>query len=320
MVKKIGILTSGGDAPGMNAAVIGAIKAGCALNKDMYVVYDGYKGLITNNFKKVDSKFIEEKMNVGGTAIKTARLPEFKEESVRAKAVEALKNEGVEALIVIGGDGSYMGAKKLTEMGINCIGIPGTIDNDIASSDYTVGFDTALNTVVEAIDRVRETMTSHNRCGIIEIMGNHCPDLTIFAGLATNADEIFTVDHPLEDKAALYERMNKAYDEGRDSFIILVAEKLLNTKELEKDLNENTKWEARATVLGHIQRGGKPTAMERVNAFRMGAYAVSLLDEGIGGVCVGLHENKLVYTDIYDALKLERDKHLEFYKLHDLVK
>ncbi len=320
MVKKIGILTSGGDAPGMNSTVIGAIKAGIALNKEMYVVYDGYKGLISNNFKKVDKHFIEEKMNVGGTAIKTARLPEFKEESVRAKAVEALKNEGIEALIVIGGDGSYMGAKKLTEMGINCVGLPGTIDNDIASSDYTIGFDTALNTVVNAIDNVRDTMTSHNRCGIIEIMGNHCPDLTIFAGIATNADEVFTCDHPLENKEALYNRMNKALEEGRESYIILVAEKLLDTKQLEKEINENTNWEARATILGHIQRGGKPTAMERVNSFRMGAYAVELLDQGIGGVCVGIHENKLVYTDIYEALKLERDKHMDFYKLHDLVK
>ena len=192
MLKKIGILTSGGDAPGMNATVIGAIKAGIALNKDMYVVYDGYKGLIEKNFKKVDKHFIEDKLTSGGTAIKTARLPEFKEEEVRKVAVKDMKEEGIEALIVIGGDGSYMGAKRLTEMGINCIGLPGTIDNDIASSDYTIGFDTALNTVVNAIDQIRDTMTSHNRCAVVEIMGNKCPDLTSFAAIATNADEVFT--------------------------------------------------------------------------------------------------------------------------------
>ncbi len=320
MVKKIGILTSGGDAPGMNSTIIGAIKAGISLNKEMYVVYDGYKGLINNHFEKVSKNFIEEKMNVGGTAIKTARLPEFKEESVRQKAVDALKNEGIEALIVIGGDGSYMGAKKLTEMGINCVGLPGTIDNDIASSDYTIGFDTALNTVVNAVDNVRETMTSHNRCGIIEIMGNHCPDLTIFAGIATNADEIFTCDHPLTDKEALYQRMKQAKENGKESFIILVAEKLMDVDQLAKDISQNTPWEARATILGHIQRGGKPSAMERVNSFRMGAYAVELLDKGIGGVCVGIHENKLRYIDIYEALKLSRDKHIDLYQLHDLIK
>ena len=320
MLTKIGILTSGGDAPGMNATVIGAIKAGIALNKDMYVVYDGYKGLIEKNFKKVDKHFIEDKLTSGGTAIKTARLPEFKEEEVRKVAVKNMKEEGIEALIVIGGDGSYMGAKRLTEMGINCIGLPGTIDNDIASSDYTIGFDTALNTVVNAIDQIRDTMTSHNRCAVVEIMGNKCPDLTSFAAIATNADEVFTCDHPLDDKNALFDRMEEAKRNGKESYIILVAEKLLDTKELEKELNSKTSWETRLTVLGHIQRGGKPTAMERVNAVKMGAYAVELLDKGIGGVCVGIHENKLRYVDIYDALKLPRDEHRDLYQLHELIK
>ena len=319
MVKKIGILTSGGDAPGMNGAVIGAIKAGIALDKEMYVVYDGYKGLIENNFKKVDASFIEDKLSSGGTVIKTARLPEFKEESVRKVAVENLKKEGIEALIVIGGDGSYMGAKKLSEMGINCVGLPGTIDNDIASSDITIGFDTALNTVVEAVDRIRDTMTSHNRCAVIEIMGNNCPDLTIYGAIACDADEVFTIDHPLTDKEVLFKKMDEKKKSGQEAYIIMVAEKLLDVEALAKEISSSTLWEARHTILGHIQRGGKPTAMERVNAIRMGAYAVELLDKGIGGVCVGFENNELRHIDIYEALELPRNKHIELYELHDLV-
>ncbi len=319
MIKKIGILTSGGDSPGMNAAVIGAIKAGINLGKEMYVVYGGYKGLVTNNFQKVDKHFNEDKLNAGGTAIKTARLPEFKQPETRLKAKEILSKEGIDALIVVGGDGSYMGAKLLTELGINCVGLPGTIDNDITSSDYTIGFDTALNTVVDAIDNIRDTMKSHNRCAVIEIMGNKCPDLTSFAGIATNADEIITIDNPL-DKEAMFERMKKAKEEGRDNYIILVAEKLLDTNTLVKEINDCGVWEARATVLGHIQRGGKPSAMERFNAVRMGVYAVELLNEGVGGVCVGIHENKLWNLPILEAFKLERDKHLDLYKTHELIK
>lgn len=319
MVKKIGILTSGGDAPGMNGAVIGAIKAGIALDKEMYVVYDGYKGLIENNFKKVEASFIEDKLSSGGTVIKTARLPEFKEESVRKVAVENLKKEGIEALIVIGGDGSYMGAKKLSEMGINCVGLPGTIDNDIASSDITIGFDTALNTVVEAVDRIRDTMTSHNRCAVIEIMGNNCPDLTIYGAIACDADEVFTIDHPLNDKEALFKKMDEKKKSGQEAYIIMVAEKLLDVEALAKEISSSTLWEARHTILGHIQRGGKPTAMERVNAIKMGAYAVELLEKGIGGVCVGFENNELRHIDIYEALKLPRNKHMELYELHDLV-
>ncbi len=319
MVKKIGILTSGGDAPGMNGAVIGAIKAGIALDKEMYVVYDGYKGLIENNFKKVNASFIEDKLSSGGTVIKTARLPEFKEESVRKVAVENLKKEGIEALIVIGGDGSYMGAKKLSEMGINCVGLPGTIDNDIASSDITIGFDTALNTVVEAVDRIRDTMTSHNRCAVIEIMGNNCPDLAIYGAIACDADEVFTIDHPLTDKEALFKKMDEKKKSGQEAYIIMVAEKLLDVEALAKEISSSTLWEARHTILGHIQRGGKPTAMERVNAIRMGAYAVELLEKGIGGVCVGFENNELRHIDIYEALELPRNKHMELYELHDLV-
>lgn len=319
MIKKIGILTSGGDSPGMNAAVIGAIKAGINLNKEMYVIFNGYKGLVNNEFKKVTKDYIEDKLNVGGTVIKTARLPEFKDPAVRLKAKEILQKEGIEALIVIGGDGSYTGAKLLTELGINCVGLPGTIDNDITSTDYTIGFDSALNTVVNEIDNVRDTMKSHNRCAVIEIMGNKCPDLTSFAGIATCSDEIITIDNPL-NKEELFERMKKAKENGRDNYIILVSEKLIDSSKLVKEINDRGIWETRLTILGHTQRGGKPSAMERFNAIRMSAYALELLDKGIGGVCVGIVNNKLTYTDIEDALKIERNKHLDLYQLHGLLK
>lgn len=319
MIKKIGILTSGGDAPGMNATLIGAIRTGINLGKEMYVVYDGYKGLVDGNFVRVDKNFAIDKLATGGTVIKTARLPEFKEEKVREKAVKDLKAAGIDALIVIGGDGSYVGAKKLTEMGINCIGLPGTIDNDISSTDYTIGFDTALNTVVKAIDEIGDTMSSHHRCGVVEIMGNNCPDLTTFAGIATNADFIITKDN-LIDKEELFKELRAKKEANQDHVMVLVAEKLLDTDALTKEIEANTGWVARLSVLGHIQRGGVPSAMERYNSIRMGSYAVQLLNEGIGGVCVGIVKNELKYSEIEEALKLERNKHMDLYKFHDLLK
>jgi len=318
MIKKIGILTSGGDAPGMNAAVCGAIHAGHKLGKEMYVVIGGYYGLIHNDIHKVEANFADHALNLGGTIIKTKRLPEFKEENVRKEAVKALKAEGIDALIVVGGDGSYMGAKALTSMGINCVGLPGTIDNDIASSDYTIGFDTALNTVVEAIDKIRETADSHKRCIITEVMGNRCPDLTLYAGIATNADYIITVDKPL-DKEDLIKTLNEKY-ETQDSAMVLLAEKQYNLEELTKFVKENTKWDTRNDILGYIQRGGTPTAMERVNAIRMGTYAVELLDKGIGGVCVGIVNNKITHREIFEALSLERDKHEDLMQVFEYIK
>lgn len=319
MIKKIGILTSGGDAPGMNDALIGAIRVGINLNKEMYVIYDGYKGLINKDIHKVNKDFEFDKLNRGGTIIRTARLPEFKDLEVRKKAVEILKEYEIEALIVIGGDGSYKGAKKLTELGINCIGLPGTIDNDIASTDTTIGFDTALNTVVDAIDKIKDTMSSLRRCAVIEIMGNKCPDLTLYAGIATNADYIITPDKPLNEKD-LIKTLNSKREQKQNCATVLVSEKFMNLDDVTNCIKNNTKWDTRATVLGHIQRGGTPTAMERINAINMAAYAIELLDKGIGGVCVGIVDNHLKYYDINEALELPRNKHEELYKLHELLK
>ncbi len=319
MIKKIGILTSGGDAPGMNDALVGAIRTGINLGKEMYVIYDGYRGLIEKKFVKVDKDFAKDKISCGGTVIKTARLPEFKNIEVREEAVKNLKEEGIDALVVIGGDGSYMGAKRLTEMGINCVGLPGTIDNDIASSDYTIGFDTALNTVVNEIDNIIDTSSSHYRCAVVEIMGNHCPDLTLYAGIATNADLIITKDYQMSTDEII-DVLNKKKEAGQEYALVCVAEKLIDTVQLTKEIATRTKWDTRLTVLGHTQRGGKPSAMERVNAMYMANYAIKLLDQNIGGVCVGLRNNKPTHLPIEEALELENDKHLELYKVHDDLK
>ena len=319
MIKKIGILTSGGDAPGMNAALVGAIKTASKLNKEIYAIYEGYRGILEKKFYKIEPNFLDDYLSKGGTHIKTARLPEFKEEKVRKEAVKILKEEDIDALIVIGGDGSYQGAKKLNDLGILTVGLPGTIDNDIASTDFTIGFDTCLNTVVTAIDNIKDTMQSHNRCGVIEIMGNRCSDLTIYAGVATNADIVITPSNNpnLDDVIAELKEMKS---KDKEYAIVLVAEKYIDTAALLTRIQKETSWDARLTVLGHIQRGGTPSAIERVNAIRMGSYAVTLLNKDIGGVCVGIIDDKLTYFDIDEALKLPNKTHNDLYELFDYIK
>ncbi|MGP1414105.1 MAG: 6-phosphofructokinase [Bacillales bacterium] len=319
MIKKIGILTSGGDAPGMNCAMLGAIRAGCKLGKEMYVVRYGYKGLVDNLIEKVDMNFAQYSAQDGGTVLKSARLPEFKDENVRKQAIENLKSHGIEALIVIGGDGSYMGAKKLTEEGIKCVALPSTIDNDISSTDFTIGFDTALNTVVKCIDDINDTMSSHNRLVVIEVMGNKCGDLTLYAGIATHSNFIITNDRPMEIDQ-LIEQLKYLKTKNPDHVTILVSEKLLDTKALVKRICDETGFDARLQVLGYVQRGGRPSAMERFNSTRMGAYAVRLLNKGIGGVCVGIVHNHLTYQDIYEALAKPRNKHYDLYQDYDVIK
>ncbi|ATZ16213.1 6-phosphofructokinase [Entomoplasma freundtii] len=306
MLRKIGILTSGGDAPGMNAAVAAIIKTGIAKGLEVYVVEDGYKGLVNGCIQKADIAFASEIQSRGGTAIGSARLPEFQELAVREKAVMNLKKFGIEALVVIGGDGSYMGAQRLTEMGINCIGLPGTIDNDIVSSDYTIGFDTALNTIVEAIDRIRDTMQSHNRCDVVEVMGNKCGDLALYAGLATGAEIISTSEDKLSEET-IVSQVKKLSEASKRSVIVLVSEKLYpDVHSLAKKIEEASGYITRATVLGHIQRGGTPSAMDRYLATTMGIFAVEELLKGHGGLYVGQQGNDLVARDIQSTLNMAR--------------
>ncbi|WP_027062943.1 6-phosphofructokinase [Mesoplasma seiffertii] len=305
MIKKIGVLTSGGDAPGMNAAVAGVVKAASAKGIEVYGIKDGYKGLVNGWIEKIDVDFAQEILTRGGTALGSARLPEFKEEAVRQVAVDNLKKAGIEALVVCGGDGSYMGAQRLTEMGINCVGLPGTIDNDIVSSDYTIGFDTALNTIVEAIDRIRDTMQSHNRAAVVEVMGNHCGDLALYAGTATGCEVISTSESQLTEEE-ICQQVKVLAEAGKRSVIVLVSEKLYDANKLAEKVEAVSGYVTRATILGHTQRGGIPTAMDRYLAITSAIYAVEQLANGNGGVYVGLDGNKLVARDIDSTLNMPR--------------
>ncbi len=301
MVKCIGVLTSGGDAPGMNAAVR-AVARTC-LNKGIkvYGVKLGYKGLHDGEFIEFDNHSTRNIINIGGTFLKSARFPEFKQEKVRQEAIEQMKKVGMEALVVIGGDGSYNGALKLTEMGINCIGIPGTIDNDIPDTDFTIGFDTALNTIVDALDKLRDTSSSHQRCTILEVMGRRCGDLAVHAGLACGAESIITSEVGF-DEEELIATLKKSKASDKKHAIVVITEHITDVHALAQRVEDATGFETRANVLGHMQRGGRPSARDRVLASRMGIKAVELLIEGKGGLCVSDVKGEIVGLPIEEVL------------------
>ncbi len=305
MVKCIGVLTSGGDAPGMNAA-IRAVTRTC-LNKGIkvYGVRLGYKGLHEGDFIEFDKHSTRNIINRGGTFLKSARFPEFKEESVRQEAIEQMKKVGMEALVVIGGDGSYQGALALTKMGINCIGLPGTIDNDIPDTDFTIGFDTALNTIVDALDKLRDTSSSHQRCTILEVMGRRCGDLAVHAGLACGAEDIITSESGF-DENELIEALKQSKATDKKHALVVITEHITDVNALAKRIEEATGFETRANVLGHMQRGGSPTARDRVLATRMGIKAVELLEEGKGGLCISQQGSEIVGLPITEVLGHKR--------------
>ena len=302
MKKSIAILTSGGDAQGMNSAVISVVKKAWKENMDAYLVYDGYKGLINNDIKKATPELIEERIQRGGTFLGSARLPEFAQIEVREKAVAVLKKRNIDSLVVIGGDGSYMGAAKLAEMGINTVGLPGTIDNDISSTDWTIGFDTALNIVVDSIDKIRETAKSHDRTKIIEVMGRYCGDLTMFAALATDS-EIVSVPESKLTEEEIIERVKELKKKKARPIMIIVTEHLYNVHELAKRIQNETGAESRAHILGYTQRGGTPTAMDRVRAALLAEEAVNKINEDKSGICLGWVNGKIKDFDIIKAVK-----------------
>ena len=302
MIKRIGVLTSGGDAPGMNPAIRAVIRTCIANGIEVFGIYDGYAGLHADNIKKLTNRDGADIINRGGTFLGSARFPEFKDIEVRKEAIKNLEKHGIEALIVIGGDGSYMGAKKLSEMGYPCIGIPGTIDNDIAGTDYTIGFMTFLNTVIDALDRLRDTSSSHNRISIVEIMGRYCGDLTLWAGIAGGCEFLFVPDVGF-DEEALLERLENGEKRGKKHAIIVVTEHLTDVMKLAERVEKATGRETRATVLGHIQRGGAPMAFDRILSSRMGDFAVELLRKGESARCVGIHHGNMVHHDIIECLE-----------------
>lgn len=302
MIKKIGVLTSGGDAPGMNAAIRGVVRAGLTRGLEVFGIYDGYLGLYENRLVQLDRYSVSDMINRGGTFLGSARFPEFRQEKIRAVALENMRKSALDALVVIGGDGSYMGANRLTEMGFPCIGLPGTIDNDVAGTDYTIGFFTALHTVVEAIDRLRDTSSSHQRISIVEVMGRHCGDLTLAAAIAGGCEFIVIpeVEFKPED---LVLAIKKGISKGKKHAIVAITEHITNVEQLARYIEKQTCRETRATVLGHIQRGGSPVPYDRILASRMGAYAIELLLQGYGGRCVGVQNEQLVHHDIIDAIE-----------------
>ena len=305
MVKCIGVLTSGGDAPGMNAAIRAVTRTCLNRGIKIYGVRLGYKGLHDGDFIEFDRHSTRNIINVGGTFLKSARFPEFKDPAVREEAIKQMKKVGMEALVVIGGDGSYNGALKLTEMGINCIGIPGTIDNDIPDTDFTIGFDTALNTIVDALDKLRDTSGSHQRCTILEVMGRRCGDLAVHAGLACGAEMIVTSESGFDEKEII-ETLKRSKASDKKHALIVITEHITDVHELAKRVEEETGFETRANVLGHMQRGGSPTARDRVLASRMGIKAVELLEEGKGGLCVSDVRGEIVGLPIEEVLGHKR--------------
>ncbi|OYN65841.1 6-phosphofructokinase [Bacillus safensis] len=313
-MKRIGVLTSGGDSPGMNAAVRAVVRKAIYHNVEVYGIYNGYSGLINGKIEKLEIGSVGDIIHRGGTKLYTARCPAFKTVEGREKGIENLKKFGIEGLVVIGGDGSFMGAKKLTELGFPCVGVPGTIDNDIPGTDFTIGFDTALNTVIDAIDKIRDTATSHERTYVVEVMGRHAGDIALWSGLAGGAESILIpeADYDMDEIIA---RLRRGHERGKKHSIIIVAEGVGSGVEFGKRIEEETSLETRVSVLGHIQRGGSPSAFDRVLASRLGAYAVELLLEGKGGRCVGIQSNELVHHDILEILDKKHTVDKNMYRL-----
>jgi 6-phosphofructokinase 1 len=317
-MKTIGVLTSGGDAPGMNAAIRAVVRTAIYNKVRVLGIKRGFNGLIRGEIEEMDVASVGEIIHRGGTILHTARCEEFKTEEGLKKAYNIIKIFGIDGLIVIGGDGSFRGARDLSKMGVPTIGIPGTIDNDIACTDFTIGFDTAVNTVLDALNKIRDTVTSHERVNIIEVMGRNAGDIALYAGLAGGAEDIIVPEIPFNvDNICriLIEGKNR----GKVSYILIVAEGTKNSFQLAKEIEEKTGLEVRVTVLGHIQRGGSPTAADRILASRMGAYAVKLLLSGKSNRVVAVRGSQIVDYDIDEALSMKKEFDHEMYELAKIL-
>lgn len=304
-MKKIAVLTSGGDAPGMNAAIRAVVRRGIFKGLDVYGVKNGYDGLMAGNFVHMDLGSVGDIIHRGGTILRSARSEKFKTEEGQERALEKLKKKEIDGLVVIGGDGSFKGAEKLTAKGFPTIGIPGTIDNDIAGTDYTIGFDTAVNTAVDAIDKIRDTAFSHERTSIIEVMGREAGDIALWAGLCGGAESIIIPESPynIDD---IVDRIEQGHQRGKMHSIIVVAEGVCKAEDISQLIKTKTGLETRVIVLGYLQRGGSPTAHDRMMGSQMGAKAVDLLVEGEKGVMVGWKKGQLIHLPFAEAAK---DKH-----------
>ena len=314
-VKTIGVLTSGGDAPGMNAAIRAVVRAGIGKGMRVLGIRRGYNGLINGDMVEMNLRSVSDILQKGGTVLYTARCLEFKEEAGVEKARQTCVEAGLDGVVVIGGDGSFRGARDLSLRGIPCVGIPGTIDNDIASSDYTIGYDTAMNTVVQNVDRLRDTSQSHDRCSVVEVMGRGAGHIAVNTGLACGAIAILIPEIPFDVDRDIVAKIKASHKTGKQHFIVMVAEGVGHSHELAKEIEEKTGVESRATVLGHIQRGGSPTLRDRVVASEMGYYAVELLEKGIGNRVVVTKDGKVTDYDILEALSMKKSVDMNLLKI-----
>ncbi len=314
MEKTIGVLTSGGDAPGMNAAVRAVTRT--ALQKGFKVIgiRRGYNGLLNGDMVELKARNVSNIIQRGGTEIFTARCKEFKDWEYVLKAKEVCEKANMAGVVVIGGDGSFRGAADLSKAGIPCVGIPGTIDNDIQCSEYTIGYDTAMNTVMELVDKLRDTSHSHERCAVVEVMGRGAGHIALNTGIAVGAIAALVPEVPY-DFNELVAKIKRGRETGKEQFIIIVAEGVGGTEELAKRIQESTGIESRATILGHVQRGGSPTVRDRVMASEMGYYAVELLEKGIGNRVVGVKDGKVYDVDIQNALSMKKPFDERLYKI-----
>ncbi|MBQ6023750.1 MAG: 6-phosphofructokinase [Clostridia bacterium] len=321
-MKTIAVLTSGGDAPGMNAAVRAVVRTGCENGARVLGIRRGYAGLMKGDMFEMNLRSVSDIIHRGGTMLYSARSKEFCTEDGMQKAIEVCKDAGIEGIVVIGGDGSFRGARDLSLRGINCVGVPGTIDNDIACCDYTIGYDTCLNTIMDMVDRIRDTTESHDRCFIVEVMGRRAGYLALNAGIAVGATSILIPEMEFSIEKDIIERMRRTQKTGKEHFIIVVAEgvndKLVaqginGVGALAKFVEHNLGVESRATVLGHVQRGGSPSCKDRVVASQMGSYAAHLLLNGIGNRVVAMQKEQILDYDIFEALNMTKSIDLSLY-------
>lgn len=318
-MKRIGLLTSGGDAPGMNAAIRAVVRTGLYFGMEVYGIRRGYSGLIDDDMVPMEMRSVSDIVQRGGTMLRTARCLELLTKEGQKKAVQSLENRGIEGLVVIGGDGSFRGARDLTEnFGIPTIGIPGTIDNDLAYTDYTLGFDTAVNTCLDLINKLRDTMTSHERISVVEVMGRRCGDIALYAGIASGA-EIIVVPEIAFDMDDIVMRINRSRANGKHSNIIVVAEGVMSADSFAKKLQEVTTYSVRPTCIGHVQRGGSPSMADRMLAAQFGNKAVRLLNEGIGNRVVGIRHNEIIDMDIIEAVNMKKKFNYELYETLQMI-
>jgi len=318
MIKKIGVLTSGGDAPGMNTAVRAVVRTAISKGMEVYGIRRGYVGLINGDIFQMDARSVSDIIHRGGTMLYTARCPEFRTEEGLDKAKAKCEELGLEGIVVIGGDGSFRGAADLSARGILCVGLPGTIDNDIACTEYTIGYDTAMNTAMELVDKLRDTSQSHDRCTVVEVMGRNAGYIAVNTGIACGSIEVITKEVPY-DLDALAKKMLEAKKNGKQNFIVVVAEGIGNSNEIAKIIEEKTHIETRATILGHVQRGGSPTVRDRVAATQFAHYAVGLLEQGIGNRVVGMQKGEIVDFDIQEALAMKKPYDIELHKIAEEI-